>query len=433
MAGSAIVVQNFNKPDTLEAVCKSLIACANTLQYDLIFWSDSASGARKEADYRLKCAEVEKLLHSFVPSYRDRFRSIALRRNPTNLGCYKTCRIAVDHAFEDHDFVIFSEDDAIFSADALNWFTAMKNSAAFLDDSVWAIAGESIFFDAGRIAPNKDLIEAARTHASKHCLWEQFIPLDFIPSTCFATNRRKWAEIAVTRGSVNGDVDLCHRCRNEGKKCLFPVVARVKDVGMLHPDGYSVSIHTEKNVTGVKNCYLLSEDIEPTTSVIPELRPFDGNAGLLFWQSTGLNGFKETLTNTSPDAPVSTPRQNVLLRNAREAGLAGDWNLALSRWRDLRQGGLVTPEVDTNIGLCLLKLGDSEKAQGVVQHVLSLHPDYHYAQSIMAHILEANKEFAEAAKIWCRLSQITGLPEWLTAGAVDGQLRCQTAEAASQS
>jgi hypothetical protein len=433
MADSAIVVQNFNKPDTLEAVCKSLLECANTNQYDLIFWSDSASGARKETEYSAKCAEVGNLLDSFFTSSRDRFRSITLRRNPSNLGCYKTCQIALDYAFNDHEFVIFSEDDTIFSSDALDWFTAVRSLPAFSDDAVWGIAGESIFFDARRAPLNRGLVEGAKVHAAKHHLWEQFIPLDFIPSTCFATNRRKWAEFAVTRGKVNGDVELCYRCQAERKKCLFPVIARVKDVGMLHPDGYSVSIHTEENVTGVKNCYLMSGDIKVATDLMSALRPFDGDVGLLFWRSTDLNGFDEDSPNPAAGEPVSIAQQAALLRDARQAGLKGDWPLALRLWQDLEKGALLAQEVDTNIGLCLLKLGQREEAEEVVQHVLALHPDDWYAQSIMAYILEANKDFRGAAKIWTELSQRTGLPEWLTVSAVNGELRCQPAGTASRS
>jgi hypothetical protein len=176
MAGSAVVVQNFNKPDTLEMVCKSLLACENTRQFDLIFWSDSATGAPKEAKYLPKCAEVAKLLHSFFAAHRDRFRSITLRRNPTNFGCYRTCQTAMDNAFEDHDFVIFFEDDTVLSPDALNWFSAMQDTPAFLDSATWAIAGESIFFDAQRAMPAKSLVEAAKAHAMEHRLQEQFIP-----------------------------------------------------------------------------------------------------------------------------------------------------------------------------------------------------------------------------------------------------------------
>jgi tetratricopeptide (TPR) repeat protein len=425
MTDTAIVVQNFNKPDTLGALCKSLLECDNTRDLDLIFWSDSAIGARKEAEYLPKCAEVGKLLDSFFVTYRDRFRSITLRRNSTNLGCYKTCQLAIESAFEEHDFVIFSEDDTIFSPDALDWFIAMKDSPAFLDDAIWAIAGESIFFDGQRTVPARQLVESAKIHAAKHHLWEQFIPLDFIPSTCFATNRHKWAQISVTRGQINGDVELCHRCQAEGKKCLFPVVARVKDTGMLHPDGYSVSIHTADNVTGVKNCYLMSSDIRPGRDVTPEVRRFDGDAGLLYWRSTMLNGFEETAKSDTELA-----KESDLLENARRAGLDGDWDSALALWRELKKGGMVNPEVNSNIGLCLLKLGEREKARAVIRHVLALNPDDSYAQSIMAYILEGDSAYNDAAEIWSQLRQRTGLPEWLAASAVSGELRCKAASVA---
>ncbi len=427
MADCAIVVQNFNKPDTLEAVCTSLLTCDNTRQFDLIFWSDSAFGAHKEAEYRPKCAEVAQLLDSFFAMYSDRFRSITLRRNPVNRGTCKTCQIALDRIFETYEFVIFTEDDTVFSQDALDWFIAMRNAPAFRDNAVWAIAGESIFFDGRTVLPDKQFTEAARLHAVENQLWEKFIPLEFIPSTCFATNRQKWIQFSETRGQPLGDMDVCHRCQAEGKKCLFPVVARVKDIGMLHPDGYSVSIHTKENVTGVKSCYLMSDETQPALGLMPRLRPFDGDVGLLFWRSTLLNGFEETGNLVRRGKLAKTAQSANSVADARKAGLAGNWDLALELWSELRTGGLVTAEVGTNIALCQLKLGEREKAQATIQLVLSLCPDDSYAQSIMAHILEADRDFAGAGDLWNSLRQRPGLPEWLTASAVSGALRCEAA------
>jgi tetratricopeptide (TPR) repeat protein len=426
MPDAAIVIQNFNKPDTLHALCESLLKCGNTRRFDLIFWSDSAHGSRKEAQYLPKTAQVKELLDAFSAAHGDRFNSITIQRNPVNYGCYKTCQIAMDMAFERHEFVIFSEDDTVFAPDALDWFMMMRNSPAFLDDSIWAIAGESIFFDGGKVVPDRQLVEAAKVYAKANRLWQQFIPFDFIPSTCFATNQKKWAQFSATRGEPVGDVLLCQRCRNEGKKCLFPVVARVKDTGMLHPDGYSVLIHTEENVTGVKNCYLMSDDIHPDSGTKPDLAPFDGDAGKLFWRSTLLNGFGEATTNLLTEAaPVS--QQFNLLQDARRAGIESDWDLALRLWRELKQGGLTTPEVDTNIGLCLLKTGQQEESRNTIESVLSIHPDEAFTQLVMAYILEADREFAGAANIWNRLRNRDGLPDWIRNSSIDGEARCKAA------
>lgn len=414
MADRAIVIQNFNKPDTLKAVCESLLTCDNRHQFDLIFWSDSVIGARKEIEYAPMAQAVRDLLRSFTADHGHQFRSISLRGNTSNLGCYKTCETAIDSAFEDHDFVIFAEDDGIFSPDALNWFTGMRNDPAFLDDAVWAIAGESIFFDGQHKTADSGLVAAAKTHAIKYHLWNKFIPLGFIPSTCFATSRAKWSQFSVTRSGINGDVTLCDRCRDERKTCLFPVVARVKDIGMLHPDGYSVSVHTEQNVTGVKNCYLMSGDIRPDHNVLLEPALFTGDPNLLYWQSALLNGFD----------PTTDPNSTTTLDAARRACANGEWEAALNLYRALKNDGLDTIEVMTNLGLCHLKRGEVQHARSAIQLVLSRQPDEAYAQSIMAYIHEATGDTAPAWAIWRALVQRNGIADWLHANAVDGERRC---------
>lgn len=432
MTDPAIVVQNFNKPDTLDALCKSLLRCDNRQQFHLIFWSDSAIGARKEVEYKPKVAEVRRLLNSFSTNHRDQFKSIVVQQNSVNHGTCQTCQIALDRTFQEFDFVVFSEDDTIFSRDALDWFLAMRDSAAFGEQSIWAIAGESIFFDGQRVMPDRHFIDEAKRHIEKDRLWEQFIPFDFIPSTCFATTREKWAQFSDTRGHPLGDTEVCQRCRAEGKKCLFPVVPRVKDVGMLHPDGYSVMIHSAENVTALKNCYLLSEDVRPESDLKSPFRPFDGDAGRLFWQSTLLNGFDRGPNDGPVHNAAADPMPVPTLEAARKAGAASDWKLALELWRGLKDAGVATVEVDTNIGLCLLKTGMPEQARAVIQNVLAARPDEAFAQIIMAYILEAEKDFNGAANVWNQLRTRDGLPDWMNSNAVAGETRCKAAAIAQK-
>ena len=154
-------------------------------------------------------------------------------------------------------------------------------------------------------------------------------PLRLDPLYLLRDQSRQCGAFSVTRGQPVGDVVLCERCRKEGKKCLFPVVARVKDTGMLHPDGYSVLIHTQANVSSVKNCYLMSGDVAPTADIRPPLRPFTGDAGRLFWQSTLLNGFDEVRDRGGHVGRVGKPLE----------GAAAHDLLALRVVEDLRSSG----------------------------------------------------------------------------------------------
>jgi hypothetical protein len=421
----ALVVQTFCKIDTLMDLCESLLRCEpqHRQDIDLIFFNDSAIGSRRQEQYLPKTYQVQQQLSSFAKLNRHRFRSITLRRNEINLGTCKTCEVALDYAFQDHDFVIFTEDDTIFSTDALEWFLTMGASSEFLNEDVWAIAGESIFFDGRELTPDAKIVADATKYAIDYELGDKYIFFNFVPSTCFATSGRKWMNFSVTRGQPNGDVDLCTRCRVEEKRCIFPIVPRVKDIGMLHPDGYSVLIHTKDKVSSLKNCYLLSDQVSMRQAQHPSYKPFDGHAGDLFSRSTLLRGFDYAGVLKGPLS--SPPRASTLLEAAREAGLKSDWATALNLWLELRDSGIIVSEVHTNIGLCHLKLGDKEIAKDVILKVLEEDPTDAFAQSIMAYIMEATNDLNEAGDIWYRLRMRTDIPSWLRANAISGEARCR--------
>jgi hypothetical protein len=420
----ALVIQTFIKIDTLQSLCDSLLQCENRQKFDLIFFSDHVKGSRRADEYAPKIEAVQNYLKLFSARYDDQFNSISLRRNSANYGTCKTCQLAIDYAFERHKFVVFTEDDTIFARDALSWFLAMEQTSAFMAPDIWAIAGESDFFDSKRESVAEAFKEQARTYAEDNKLWRNFIIENYLPSTCFATNQAKWTEFSTTRGQPLGDVDVCARCAIEGKRCIFPVLARVKDVGMLHTDGYSVSIHSVANVRGIKNCYLMSDEVlpEPNVNLRPEL--YRGNINRLYWQSTLLNGFAESSQRPSlPDRALLDLHKKLLL-DARSAANASDWASALNCWNELLAAGLDTHEVNGNIALCFLKLSLIDEARIKIEDVIEKAPDAGFAQSIMAYILEADGLFPKAWNIWNALAARTDLPDWLISNAIAGQKRC---------
>jgi hypothetical protein len=287
MTSTALVIQCFVKADTLKDTCESLLSCNLIGNLDLIFWSDSAIGSRDEGRYLPLAAEVAKYLDGFCQQWGSRFKSVTRRVNTVNHGTCKTCELALDYAFSLHPFVIFVEDDVIFATDAIAWFEEMRRRSVLSDERNWAIAGESIFFNA-RDEPIPDGWPAAmRQLAIDERLNSAYIANKFVPSTCFATTREKWHEFGHTRGQPLGDGDVCERCQKEDRYTIFPVVARVKDVGMLHDNGYSVSIHSKSGVSEVKNTYLMSDDlVGPNQPGMQEMRLFDGSAGRIFTLST---------------------------------------------------------------------------------------------------------------------------------------------------
>jgi hypothetical protein len=79
-----------------------------------------------------------------------------------------------------------------------------------------------------------------------------------MPSSCFATNRSKWAEFGHTRGEGHGPRKVVERCQNEGKRVIWPVIARCADIGMHHEIGYSMTLKKTKDKIPGKSVYITS-------------------------------------------------------------------------------------------------------------------------------------------------------------------------------
>ena len=82
------------------------------------------------------------------------------------------------------------------------WFAAARSTELFGSSRIWAIAGESIFFDSvGKDLP-PDYPAKAKNFAIATELGTKFMPLNFVPSTCFATTADKWKAFGASRGST---------------------------------------------------------------------------------------------------------------------------------------------------------------------------------------------------------------------------------------
>ncbi len=284
----AILVQCFAKPDTLFGLCSSLTQCDGTKDFHLVFWSD-APGTGLQADrHSARNQQVQLAIETFTRDHAHRFASVSFHRNDVNRGTCATCRIALDATFSMHEFVIFTEDDTVFAKDALRWFEGLVKGGMLTKPEILALAGESIYFDSRARAVPPGYAAKARATAVTRNLAAEYVALNFVPSTCFATTREKWHSFGALRGQPRGDEDVCNLCKENGLFAIFPVVARVRDIGMLHDDGYSVGVLGKDHVSEIKNTYLMSDDLPPSTQ---ELRPFTGNMGRLFEESVELRSF----------------------------------------------------------------------------------------------------------------------------------------------
>lgn len=246
-----IALQVFNKPDLTGQLLETIAAARGTGGCRVYILQDALAGSRRAEDYAADHAATKALVQDWMARNEGRFAAIAYRENPRNLGTCATTRAVIDWAFESCETVVFSEDDTLFEPDAFEWFGAMLAHPAFLAPEVWGITGESKIFDSGGTPVTPEQIAEGRARVESDRLLTAFGRFNFMPSTCFGTNRAKWNEFGETRGHPNGDRDVNIRCKAEGRFSLWPVVSRVSDNGMHHPNGFSVMIH--KNTAVIPN------------------------------------------------------------------------------------------------------------------------------------------------------------------------------------
>ncbi len=268
--GDTIAIQAFSKADTILATLNSVVRCRGSENYDLLILQDGCFGSKRTEKYREARADTTRAIEAWAVANCQHFLSLSFQQADQNHGPYAIAERVINKAFETSKSVIFSEDDVIFEEDAIQWFERALSHPGFLHPAVWAVAGEAKFFDAKRHAPSPKEIRRALDVARSKRLIDRFVYYDFLPSSCFATTRHKWAEFGKTRGAPNGDRDVNLRCRAEGKVCLWPVVARCRDIGMHHPLGYTVR-WTGANHATTKNSYVVSGMLQNASVELIEL------------------------------------------------------------------------------------------------------------------------------------------------------------------
>ena len=266
----AIAIQAFNKADSILRTLDSIARSSGSDKYHLVILQDGCSRSNETEKYRSAWAQTTQALEAWISTNRDYFVSVRFDRSKENNGPYRTAERLISRALENSESVIFSEDDVMFERDAIEWFGRALTHTMFLRPNVWAIAGESKFFDSNRHVPSNADVYRALEVAQTRNLIDRFVYLDFLPSSCFATTRDKWAEFGRTRGITNGDRAVVERCRAEAKLCFWPVIARCRDIGMHHPLGYSVRWKGVRHAR-FKNSYIVSGMLNGASTELSEL------------------------------------------------------------------------------------------------------------------------------------------------------------------
>ena len=175
---TAIAIQAFNKADSIVRTLDSIARSRGSNTHDLFILQDGCSGSNQTEKYRAAWAETDQALNSWVSRNRDHFASVRLESSDQNHGPYQTAQQLITWALETSESVIFSEDDVIFERDAVEWFERALAHPMFLRPNVWAIAGESRFFDSHRHVPSDIDVRRALEIANTRNLIDRFVAIE---------------------------------------------------------------------------------------------------------------------------------------------------------------------------------------------------------------------------------------------------------------
>ncbi|MGI9253794.1 MAG: hypothetical protein ACR2J8_08605 [Thermomicrobiales bacterium] len=259
-ARMAMAIAPFVKLDTLVRLTESLLVCDLASSLSLVFLQDSVAGNRHEERYEGPAREVRAFLDEFASTHGTSFAGCEVLQNEKNEGPYRTCQFAIDRAFDSSDFVIFSEDDAVYARDALRWF-AFGRDELLGRENIAALAAESIYFRTPGALPAPDKLAEIRRQADRNGLANRWFPINWVPSTSFAVRREDWERFGELRGRMVGDIELGQHFQRSGLWCAQPVVPRMRDIGMVHPLGHTALHHGVANVADRKTVLLTSDDL----------------------------------------------------------------------------------------------------------------------------------------------------------------------------
>ena len=74
------------------------------------------------------------------------YKSIDMFISDVNLGPYQCCHDAIEYAFKNNQFVVFSEDDIIFCKDSIKYYNDFRDKKMYYDDNCVGITTSSIYF-----------------------------------------------------------------------------------------------------------------------------------------------------------------------------------------------------------------------------------------------------------------------------------------------
>jgi GR25 family glycosyltransferase involved in LPS biosynthesis len=219
-----IGIQTFVKIDTLQQTIHYLFQCRNIDKYKIIFFIDGIENfIYKDKEHWI---ENNKIIRQNLYNLQAQNKNVSILLSETNLGAYKGCKYLIDHCMEKSDYVIFLEDDVLFSKDCLEYYEFAYEK--YLKNKDYQCLGAAC---SGTPWVNESNININKLYELNTMNW--------ISSACFGITKDKWEIYKDSRGSSNGDIKMGEDFRKNNQVSIIPAIGRSGRIGYDHPDGFS--------------------------------------------------------------------------------------------------------------------------------------------------------------------------------------------------
>ena len=245
---SCILIQCFVKELETINVLKSLELCEGIHEYSLVLYIDKAI---RNSKFENANNELINKLLSYKNENISKYLEITIIVADKNLGPYICCGKGIDFCFSKYDYVIFSEDDALFMKDSIKFYNSYRDNIIPNPEDCISISAFSPFF----ITNNKDLeyvktkycnqIDLIKNDVLKDNLFNKTCKINLISNKQFGIFKNKWEKIRHFRTSYHMNLKLPYAPDRQTTNYVienklfsyFSIIPRTNDIGLFHELG----------------------------------------------------------------------------------------------------------------------------------------------------------------------------------------------------
>jgi hypothetical protein len=239
---SALIIQCFVKPKETLDTLYSFEKCKEIKDYDLIIYVDRA---KKNSLFVKENDKLIETVNKYAELNKNKYKDIIVIVSNENLGPYICCGDAINYAFENHEFVVFTEDDSIFTADTLNYFNFYRDGKIPNDEKCLGITSQTQLFSINNKEDIFNINDAKYKNLINNTLEDdllnKIVKISNFSNKQFGIFKNKWNIIKHFR---THEYLLEHNIVSDYATTLFvaknkyysyySVIPRTNDIGLFH-------------------------------------------------------------------------------------------------------------------------------------------------------------------------------------------------------